>query len=156
MDNIVNGNYARIGLGIARNSQGYLYVTENFAAAPVVAPAPSTSTLSEQVESVRVQVRDWMLASYSTIREDPVLTDAIKSWQASTNPNVFDYIWNTAKYPASSMTSIYYKASYSTTYTSGFIKGQIFSPPDATFTTFGISAVANTDGTIETRAVYVK
>lgn len=97
-----------------------------------------------------------MLASYSTIREDSILTDAIKAWQASTNPNVFDYIWNTAQYPATNMASVYYKASYSTTYASGFVKGQFFSPPDATFTTFGISAVSKTDGTIEARAVYVK
>lgn len=94
--NIVNGDYARIGLGIARNSQGYLYVTENFAG-PAVSTTISTGlTLSEQVDSVRMQVRDWMLANYPTIQEDPTLTDIIRTWQGlNTTQSVFDYIWYT-------------------------------------------------------------
>lgn len=128
--NIVNGNYTRIGLGIAKNSQGQLYITENFAGASTTTTAATNTTAttttnttnttttattttvsSADIESARVQVRDWMLANYLTILEDPTLTDIIKTWQTlNTTQSVFDYTWYVADYPSDYLSSLTYSA----------------------------------------------
>lgn len=165
--NIVNGNYTRIGLGIAKNSQGQLYITENFAGASTTTTAATNTTTtntattttvsSADIESARVQVRDWMLANYLTILEDPTLTNIIKTWQTlNTTQSVFDYTWYVAKYPSAYLSSLTYSASYSTTYTLKFTKGQFFAPPDVAYGKFGIAGSALSNGNVQVRVVFAK
>jgi uncharacterized protein YkwD len=74
LGNIVYPTYTRVGLGIARNSQGYLYITQNFAGPlPTATTATSGSTsktagplTASQIEALRIQVRGWIVKSYPT------------------------------------------------------------------------------------------
>jgi hypothetical protein len=61
--NIVGPTYTRVGLGIAADAQGYLYVTENYAAPIPVAVAPPKS---DDLEKLRINVRNWILSAHPT------------------------------------------------------------------------------------------
>jgi len=64
---------------------------------------------------------------------------------------------NTAKYPATGLSASTVTATYSTTFTKGFVKGSHMVQPDATFKKFGVGAVQQAvDGKIKVMVEYAK
>lgn len=116
---IVKESFTEIGLGVARNAQGYIYITQLFSdpvnklsaskdaisslASPLgtflsnclVMALPSTSDMIlktetpvtsltfSQTDSLKNEVKDWILKTYPVVKEDPILSGVVMRWLCS-------------------------------------------------------------------------
>ncbi len=164
LENIVNPNFTRVGLGISRDSRGYLLITENYAGplpvsntSPVSSSGTTGNLASFQIEGLRIQVRDWIRTGYPTAIEDPILSKIVISWLAlNTTESIFPYTWNVGKYSAMMLSASTLVAPFSTTFTRSFIAGSHLKQPDSSYTRFGVGIIQQGDGKIRVVAEYAK
>lgn len=104
--------------------------------------SPTDRLTCAQTDALKMDVRDWILAKYPTVKEDPILSEVVQRWLCSKSEDtIFDYTWNTAKYPSNYLSGTYVVAPYSTTFTSGFREGLFLKLPNLSYTKFGIGVM---------------
>jgi hypothetical protein len=104
-----------------------------------------------------MEVRDWILVKYPTVKEDPILSGVVQKWLCSKSEDtIFDYTWNTAIYPSNYLSGTYVVAPYSTRFTSGFEEGVFLKLPDLSYTKFGIGVMQQPNGKVKVYVEYAK
>lgn len=201
--NIVNENSTRVGLGIVRDGDGYLHVTENYAGplpetstgftyqnpnptpsfqnqTPTPSypnptyqnptPTPTTSTQTQpiqtnsgssisaaQIESLRLQVRDWILNAYPTTVEDPVLSNIVKNWlNSGMSQSIFDYTWDVNNYPTTGLSASSVNGPYDVGITQYFVAGSHLAQTDPTYTKFGVGVLLLPNNTVKVQVEYAQ
>jgi hypothetical protein len=150
LQNMVNPDWTRVGLGIAQNGNSFYYLTQEFSSRDMVLYPLS----SAEIAGIQSNLVSYLLGKYSSIQnEDKVLSTRLNAYQQMSNrPYIISYLQGLG-YRNVAVANV--EVSYNSGKFMGLIKGgNNFEPTSATFTQVA-ATVMYTNGNLEIFAAYV-